>query len=119
MFKGPLNQWWQRQTEGRNSLPSPELKLWKVTNYILWIKSESATFDYDICNSTWKTLLILSHFRSVSGATMNKTESALIKQIGKSVEELVNFHNVPIVVGFLPGKQLRTMGSEHLREVII
>ena len=39
---------------------------------------------------------------------------ALIKQIGKSVEELVNFHNVPIVVGFLPGKQLRTMGSEHL-----
>lgn len=82
-------------------------------------KSESATLDYDICNSTWKTLLILSHFRSVSGATMNKTESALIKQIGKSVEELVNFHNVPIVVGFLPGKQLRTMGSEHLREVII
>ena len=50
---------------------------------------------------------------------MNTTEPGLYKKIAECVKDLTNYHNVPIVVGYMVGKQLRTMGSEHLRQVII
>ena len=50
---------------------------------------------------------------------MNTTEPGLYKKIAKCVEDLANYQNVPVVVGYMVGKQLRTMGSEHLRQVII
>ena len=43
------------------------------------------------------------------------TEAALLKQIGECVEKLMNYENVPIIVGYKVGKYLRTMGSRHLR----
>lgn len=46
---------------------------------------------------------------------MSTSEAALVKKIGESVEKLLNYHNVAIIVGYVVGKQLRTMGSVHLR----
>ena len=46
---------------------------------------------------------------------MSTSEAALVKKIGESVEKLLNYQNVAIIVGYVVGKQLRTMGSVHLR----
>ena len=48
-------------------------------------------------------------------AAMNTTEAGLLKQLGEVLEKLMNYHNVAAVAGVLVGKQLRTMGSVHLR----
>ena len=46
---------------------------------------------------------------------MNTTEAGLFKQLGETLEKLMNYHNVALVTGYKVGKQLRTMGSKHLR----